>query len=206
MIEQRSEEWHQMRLGKVTASRIADMMAKTKTGWGASRGNYAAELIAERLTGQRTEGYVSEAMQNGIDLEEEARNAYAFIKNAKLHEVAFVDHPSISMSGASPDRLVGDDGLIEIKCPMPKKHIATLLGGSIDGSYQMQMQWQMACTGRQWCDFVSYNPAMPEHLKLFVRRVRRDDTHISDLEMEVIKFLSEVEDKVAALNALQEAA
>lgn len=206
MIEQRSEEWHQMRLGKVTASRIADMMAKTKTGWGASRGNYAAELIAERLTGQRTDGYVSEAMQNGIDMEEEARNAYAFIKNAKLHEVAFVDHPCISMAGASPDRLVGDDGLIEIKCPMPKKHIATLLGGSIDGAYLMQMQWQMACTGRKWCDFVSYSAAFPEHLKLFVRRVHRDEKHIEELETEVIKFLTEVEDKVLALNALSEAA
>lgn len=206
MIEQRSEEWHQMRLGKVTASRISDVLARTKSGWGASRFNYEAELIAERLTGQRTEGFVSEAMQNGIDNEEEGRRAYAFYHGGALHEVAFVDHPSVPMSGASPDRLVGDDGLIEIKCPMPKKHIGTLLGASIDGGYVLQMQWQMACTARKWCDFVSYNAALPEHLRLHVQRIHRDDAEIERIEAEVRTFLAGIDAKVAQLMKLSEAA
>jgi putative phage-type endonuclease len=206
VIEQRSDEWHQMRLGKVTASRISDVLARVKNGWGAGRFNYEAELLAERLTGQRTEGYVSEAMQNGIDTEEEARRAYAFYYRATLHEIAFVDHPTVPMSGASPDRLVGEDGLIEIKCPMPKKHIGTLLGASIDGGYVLQMQWQMACTGRKWCDFVSYSAVMPEHLRLHVQRVERDDQEIARIEAEVRTFLAELDRKLAALNELSEAA
>jgi len=206
MIEQGSDEWHLARLGKVTASRISDVLARTQKGWGAMRYNYEAELIAERLTGQRTEGYVSEAMQNGIDTEEDARKAYAFYHGGTLHPVGFVNHPTISMAGASPDRFVGDDGLIEIKCPMPKKHIGTLLGGSIDGGYVLQMQWQMACTGRKWCDFVSYSVALPEHLRLHVQRIQRDDSEIERIEAEVRTFLAELDAKLVKLNQLSEAA
>jgi putative phage-type endonuclease len=205
MIEQRSPEWYAARCGKVTASRMADVMAKTKTGVSQMRVNYAAQLIVERLTGTVSDSYVSEAMQFGTDNEVDARDAYAFYHGA-VTEAGFVQHPSIDMAGASPDGYVGEFGLVEIKVPNSATHIDTLLGKSVPGRYIHQIQFQLACTGRAWCDFVSYDPRMPEQHKLFVRRVHRDEKHIEELETEVIKFLSEVEDKIASLNALSEAA
>lgn len=206
MIEQRSPEWYALRCGKATASRMADVMARTKTGISQMRVNYCAQLVVERLTGTVADSYVSTPMQFGIDTEAEARDAYCFYQNVKVEPADFVLHPSISMAGASPDGYVGDLGLVEIKVPNSATHIDTLLGKTVPGKYVHQMQFQMACTGRAWCDFVSYDPRMPEHLKLFVRRVHRDEQRIEELETEVIKFLTEVEDKVASLNALSEAA
>lgn len=206
MIAQGSEAWFAQRCGKATASRIADIVAKTKSGYSASRANYCAQLVVERMTGVVAESYTNTAMQHGIEMEPEARDAYCFYQNSTVELAEFVLHPSISMAGASPDGYVGDLGLVEIKCPTSSTHIDTLLGKSVPGKYVTQIQWQLACTGRAWCDFVSYDPRLPEHLKLFVRRVHRDEKHIANLEMEVIKFLTEVEDKVAALNALSEAA
>lgn len=206
MIEQGSEAWFAQRLGKATASRISDIVAKTKTGYSASRANYCAQLVVERLTGVVAESYSNAAMQWGTDTEPEARDAYSFYNGVTVTPAEFVIHPSISMSGASPDGYVGDMGLVEIKCPQSATHIDTLLGKSVPGKYQTQIQWQLACTGRSWCDFVSYDPRMPEHLRLFVRRVHRDAEHIANLEMEVIKFLGEVDEKVCALEALEDAA
>lgn len=206
MIEQGSADWFAQRCGKATASRVADIVAKTKTGYSASRANYCAQLVVERMTGVVAESYTNAAMQHGIDTEPEARDAYCFYQNATVKLAEFVLHPSINMAGASPDGYVGEDGLVEIKCPQTAGHIETLLGRAVPGKYVIQIQWQLACTGRKWADFVSYDPRMPEHLKLFVQRVHRDDEYIAVLEEEVIKFLTEVEDKVAALNALQEAA
>lgn len=206
MIEQRSPEWYAQRCGKATASRVSDIMATTKTGASQLRVNYAAQLIAERLTSTVEESYVSTAMQWGIDTEPDARAAYCFYQRCKIVPAEFVDHPTIKMAGASPDGYVGDDGLVEIKCPNTATHIDTLLGKSVPGKYIHQIQWQLACTGRQWCDFVSYDPRMPENLRLFVRRVDRDDTHIGDLEAEVRSFLMYVDAKVKALNELSEAA
>lgn len=198
-IVQGSDEWHQQRLGKVTASRIADLLAKTKSGWGASRTNYEAQIIAERLTGQREETFKSAAMERGNEVEAEAREAYEFFNNVTVVETSFVDHPIVEMSGASPDGFVGGEGLVEIKCPNTATHLATLLGGSIKGVYLKQMQWQMACTGREWCDFVSYDPRMPEHLQMHVKRVERDIQLISEIEKEVIVFLDGVNSKIQQL-------
>lgn len=206
MIDQGTDEWRMQRLGKVTASRIADLMAKTKSGVAASRGNYQAELIAERLTGTFEEGFKSAAMERGNEVEADARVAYEFFKNVTVQETGFVDHPTIQMSGASPDGLIGDEGLFECKCPNTKTHIDTLLGKNIKGNYFKQMQWQMACTGRQWCDFVSYDPRMPEHLQLFVERVERDDKFISEIEAEVIGFLAEIEMTINELNQVKQEA
>ena len=206
MIDQGTDEWRMQRLGKVTASRIADLMAKTKSGVAASRGNYQAELIAERLTGTFEEGFKSAAMERGNEVEADARVAYEFFKNVTFQEAGFVDHPTIQMSGASPDGLIGDEGLFECKCPNTKTHIDTLLGKNIKGNYFKQMQWQMACTGRQWCDFVSYDPRMPEHLQLFVERVERDDKFISEIEAEVIGFLAEIEMTINELNQVKQEA
>jgi putative phage-type endonuclease len=203
MIEQGSPEWHAQRLGKATASRIADIIATTKTGPSASRVNYAAELVAERLTGQPAERFSNAAMQWGTEKEPEARAAYEFMADVDVALAEFVQHPTIAMSGASPDGYIGDVGLLEIKCPNTATHIATLLSGKIDSKYITQMMWQMACTDRAWTDFVSYDPRLPEHLKLFVKRVPRDAARIAELEREVTAFLAEVDGTVAALAKLE---
>lgn len=205
-IIQGSPEWHACRLGKVTASRVADVVARTKSGYSASRANYAAQLIVERLTGQPTEGYTNTAMQWGTETEPDARITYEFYTGADVEQVSFIDHPRIVLTGASPDGLVGNDGLIEIKCPNTATHLETLTTQSVAGKYITQMQWQMAVTGRHWCDFASYDPRLPEHLRLFVKRVQRDDELIRELEAEVIAFLKEIDDKLAALDALYERA
>ncbi len=198
--EQGTPEWFALRLGKVTASRVADVVAKTKTGYSTSRANYAAQLVAERLTNTVQESYTNAAMQWGTDQEPEARVAYEFLSNAAVTEIGFVNHRSILMSGASPDGLVGSEGLVEIKCPNTATHIETLLGGSIPAKYETQMLWQMACTGRKWCDFVSYDPRLPEHMQTFIKRLQREEARIAELENEVRSFLLEVEQTVRALN------
>ena len=199
MIVQGSPEWFAARCGRVTASRVADVVAKTKTGWGASRANYMAELIAERLTGATAPGFTNAAMQWGTETEPQARAAYVNRTGEDVVEVGFVDHPEISMTGASPDGLVGDDGLIEIKCPNTATHLDTLLTKAVPSKYITQMQWQMACTGRKWCDFVSFDPRLPENMSLFIHRVERDLSTILDLESSVADFLAELDQKVAAL-------
>lgn len=202
-MDQRSAEWFACRVGKATASRISDIVAKLKDGKtpGASRKNYLADLMLERLTGTPRTIPTSHAMQHGIDHEATAREAYEAHHFCSVKEVGFCDHPTIPMSGASPDGLVGDDGLLEIKCPQPAMHFETLKTKAIPSQYVTQMMWQMACTGRQWCDFVSFHPDMPEPMRLFVARLHRDDDMIAELEAEVGKFLIEVETELAAVLA-----
>lgn len=201
-VIQGSVEWFTLRAGKVTASRVADVVAKTKTGWGASRANYMAELIAERLTGEAAERFSNAAMQWGTDHEPDARAAYEFFRDATVTEIGFVEHPSIAMTGASPDGLVGDDGLVEIKCPNTATHLETLLSQTVPAKYVTQMLWQMACTGRKWCDFVSYDPRLPESMSLFVKRIDRDDKRIAELETDISAFLAETASKLAQLNSI----
>lgn len=207
---QGSTEWLAARAGKVTASRLADVLAKTKSGYSASRANYAAELVAERLTGQpAADKFKSVAMERGIELETKARAYYGLMMDVDVRQVGFVLHPTIDLSGASPDGLIGDDGLVQFKCPNSATHIATLRGAPIDGSYLKQMQWEMACTGRQWCDFVSFDDRLPAAMQADIRRVRRDPVLIAEYEREVIAFLREVDETIAALTArfgIQEAA
>jgi putative phage-type endonuclease len=204
-IIQGTAEWKALRLGKLTASRVADAVAKTKTGWGASRANLMAALIAERLTGVPQESFTNAAMQHGTETEPEARAAYSFYRDVDVAEVAFVEHPSIPMSGCSPDGLVGDDGLVEFKCPNTATHLDTLLGGTVPGKYITQIQWQMACTGRQWVDFVSYDPRLPEAMRLFIKRVERDNGKIAELTGDVKAFLAELDEKLAELRAKYDA-
>jgi putative phage-type endonuclease len=198
-IIQGSAAWFAARCGRVTASRVADVVAKTKTGWGASRANYAAELIAERLTGVTAPGFSNSAMLWGTDQEPVARAAYEARTGVTVDLVGFVDHPEIAMSGASPDGLIGDDGLLEIKCPNTATHLDTLLSETVPGKYVTQMQWQLACTGRAYCDFASFDPRLPPNMALFVRRIERDVSLILELESEVAAFLAEIDAKVAAL-------
>lgn len=200
-LDQRSSEWFAARLGKATASRVADIVAKTKSGYSTSRANYAAQLVCERMTGTKAETFTNAAMQWGIDVEADARAAYCFRHDAEVEEVGFVDHPGIESCGASPDGLIGSDGMIEIKCPNTATHIDTLLNDTVPDKYVVQMQWQMACTGRQWCDFASFDPRLPEGLRLYVRRFPRDEERIAELESEVGTFLKEVDRTVDALKA-----
>jgi putative phage-type endonuclease len=199
MMDQGTEEWFTIRIGKVTASRVADVIAKTKTGYSASRDNYMAQLVCERLTGQKGESFTNAAMQHGTETEPLARAAYEALKDVLVDEVGFVTHPTIEMAGASPDGMVGEDGLIEIKCPNTATHIDTLLSQTVPGKYNTQMQFQMACTGRQWCDFVSFDNRLPEELQLFVTRVSRDEVFIRLIEAEIVQFLAELDDKINKL-------
>jgi putative phage-type endonuclease len=201
MHEQGSPEWLQERCGKVTASRIADVMAKIKTGYGAGRANYMAEIIAERLTNVPKQGFTNEAMRWGTETEPQARAMYEFQTGLEVTETGFVPHPVIEGTGASPDGLVGDSGLIEVKCPNTATHIETLRGAAIDRKYVLQMHWQMICTGRDWCDFVSFDPRLPLEMQMHVRRVERDAELAEDITAEVTQFLTELNTTVADLRA-----
>lgn len=200
IIKQGTIEWHMARLGKVSASRIADMLATTKSGWGASRQNYLVDLATERLTKAPRDSYKSAEMAAGTEAEPLARAAYEFAYGVSIEECGFIPHPTIADLGASPDGLVGADGLVEIKCPILATHQATLLGGTIPRQYELQRQCQLACTGRAWCDYVSFlDPTRwPEQefdrrgMRLFVRRTWRNADKIAEIEREVLIFLKEV--------------
>jgi predicted phage-related endonuclease len=175
-------------------------MAKTKTGHGAGRANYMAQLIVERLTSRPMETYSNAAMQRGIEMEPLAIEAYEIATGDLVEPSGFVRHPWAQLqSGASPDGLVGLEGLIEVKCPNTATHIETLLTEAIDSRYQLQMQWQMVSTNRQWCDFVSYDDRMPPAMQLWVRRVERDNTLIAQIEREVDVFVSDMLERLDAL-------
>jgi putative phage-type endonuclease len=203
ILVQGSPEWHAARRGKVTASRIADLMARTKTGWGASRANYLAELVAGRLTDTTQDTFITAAMQWGLDKEPDCADAVEFRLGIDLTKCGFIDHPTIPMAGASPDRLIGEDALAEFKCPNSATHIETLLTGEVADKYVKQMFWQLACTGRKRALFASFDPRLPERLRLFTRWFERDDVMISQIENEVRAFLNELDAKVSALNQLQ---
>lgn len=201
MVEQGSPEWHAERVGKVTASRMVDLCARTKTGWGAARRQYLNDLIVERLSGIPVLTGTGAARRWGKELEPEAKSAYEFYRGATIEEVGFILHPTIGDAGASPDGLIGSDGLVEFKCPTLSVHLETLVAEVVAPEYALQMQWQMACTRRQWCDFASYDPRFPEAMRLYVKRVDRDEKTIADLETLVIEFLAELRLTVHRLRA-----
>jgi len=195
-IAQGTKEWHQLRLGKVTASRVADILAKTKTGPSASRQNYLIELALQRTTGIIQESYSNSAMEWGTQTEPQARVAYEVRTNNFVDQVAFIEHPSIDWFGCSPDGLVSDRGLVEIKCRHSASHWETIKLDEIPKKYWIQMQAQLACTGREWNDYVSFDPRMPERSQLYIKRVFRDEEFISEMESEIKNFLLEVETEV----------
>ena len=195
-VEQGTPEWHQLRLGKVTASRVADILARTKTGPSASRQNYLIELALQRTTGIIQESYSNAAMEWGTQTEPQARVAYEVNTNNFVDQVAFIDHPSIEWFGCSPDGLVSDRGLVEIKCPNSTTHWEYFKFNRPPQKYVIQMQAQMAVTGRDWCDFISFDPRMPERSQLLIVRVDRDEAFIAEMEKQIKQFLSEVEVEV----------
>lgn len=202
---QLSPEWFEARRGFVGASSINDVMATTKSGGeAATRRNLRARIIAERLTGVCAESYTNAAMQWGIDNEPIARAMYEIKSGNDVEQVGFILHPEIKMTGASPDGLINNDGLIEIKCPNTATHIDYLLGGVPPTEYHNQMLWQMECTGRKWCDFASFDSRMPDDLQLFIVRFHRDDERIAELKKGVEKFLSEVDEVLFKLQAIMQ--
>jgi len=202
-MDQRTDEWYAARLGKVTASRVADVVARTKSGYAASRNNYMAELVVERLTGKPTEGFSSSAMIWGVEKEPMARDAYSAARGEFVTEIGFVSHPRIPMSGASPDGTVSPSGIVEIKCPNTAQHIEYLMSREPPQKYYYQMQWQMACAMATFCDWVSYDPRMPDTLQLLIVRIERDDDTIRMLEQEVEQFLVELDGKVKVLKEMK---
>lgn len=206
-MEQRSPEWFAARCGKVTASRLYDVMARAKSGYAASRQNYMAELICQRLTGKPEEGFTNAAMMRGTELEPVAREMYALNEfDAVISEVGLIDHPTIAGFAASPDGLVNDDGLIEIKCPNTWTHLQTLKTGVPKRQYLLQMHAQMMCTGRKWCDFVSFDDRLPPELAYFKTRINFDEVLAEEIEQEVVKFLTELETEIQNITHQESAA
>lgn len=201
MTPQGTDVWFAERCGKVTASRIADVMAKGKTGPSATRASYMADLVAERLTGNPKTHFTNAAMQHGTDTEPQARAMYELETGATVLETGFHSHPVIEGTGASPDGLVGDDGLVEIKCPNTATHIETLRGSPIDRKYMLQMHWQMICTGRDWCDFVSFDPRLPLEMQMSIQRVPLNAELAEEITAAVVQFLAEINLTVADLEA-----
>jgi putative phage-type endonuclease len=199
-LEQGSVEWLQMRIGCVTGSRMADVMAKLKRKEGEAqcRADYKAEIVCEQLTGRAAEHYVSPAMEWGTDNEIFARNAYE-LEVGSVEQIGFALHSTIKRFGASPDGLVGENGLVEFKCPTTATHIDYIIKGVVPPEYHWQMLAEMACAERQWCDFVSYDPRLPKKLQLFVRRFERNDAAVEFMEAEVVKFLAEVDEQIERL-------
>lgn len=201
MSIQGSPEWLSERAGKVTASMVSAVLMKPET---AGYRDYQAQLVAEILTGKpQGSDYTNAAMQFGTETEPLARSAYEAETNFSVDEVGLCQHPAIERSGASPDGLVGKDGLVEIKCPKVATHLAYLIADVVPAAYKNQMMWQMACTGRDWCDFVSFRPDLPEHLQLFIVRFKRDPARIIELETAVIDFLAGVRHMILKLKEVK---
>lgn len=198
-MEQLSQEWFEARLGKVTASRVSDVLATRKGQESAVRAKYKIQLATERMTNKKTDTYMNQAMQDGVEREPMAREIYEKFKDVTVNEIGFVQHPAIEMAGASPDGLVGDEGIIEIKCPIETTHTTNLLEKKLPAKYKPQVQFQLASTGRKWCDFISYNPNFEPRLQLMIVRVERDDEYIEMLEVKIKEFLGEVEDMIKKL-------
>jgi putative phage-type endonuclease len=206
-IAQGSPEWMALRVGKIGGSRIADLLTEGRSGAESlTRRKYKNELIRERLTGRKLDTYKTPAMQRGIDLEPMARAWYEVKYNTFVDQVAIVLHPSINGGQCSPDGIVeATNSLIEIKIPNPENHLDNILtGGKQLEQYYDQVQWQLACMPeKEFCDLVSYDPEMPDHLQGFVKRIYRDDEYIQTMQNAVIVFLSEIETIVNNLKEIQ---
>lgn len=196
-MEQHTPEWWADRCGKATASRMGDLTRTLKKGgWAADRQNYLREKVAERVTGKNRDRRKVASLDHRLELEPDARAAYEFYYDTEIKLVGFVDHPRIPMAGCSPDGLVGDEGGVEIKCCDSEGHLDIITAEAIDPDYLYQIHFNIACTDRQWWDFIAFNPDMPEEGKLWVKRIERDETIIAWMEQAVIDFNAEVDRKV----------
>jgi hypothetical protein len=198
---QGTTEWHADRCGKITASRITDVLTKPIKGKQESttRRNYRAELVCERLTGKVPESFQTWEMKRGTELEPFARTEYELRRSVEIQNVGFIVHPRFPFAGGSPDGLIGLDGMVQFKCPKTAIHLDWLMAGIVPMEHRAQMHWEMAVTGRKWNDFVSFDPNLPEHLQLFVKRFDRDEVAIAEIEQEVLKFNAEIEAIIGSL-------
>jgi len=199
-VEQRTEEWLADRVGRITASRFKAVLARLKNGQPAqARNDYLMDVVCERLTGQPTHHFVNQAMQWGIDQEEFAREAYEQRTGVVVEKAGFIILDGIKASaGASPDGLVGV-GCIEIKAPNTRTHVQTILDGMPDEHFA-QVQGVMWVAGREWCDFISWDPRVPGEHQLYVERIERDDAFIEMLKREIEVFDQEVEATIQKLS------
>lgn len=196
-ILQRSEDWHSERCGKVTASRVKDLNAKPSKGKALNA--LGLTILAERLTGVQKETPTNFAMQWGIDNEPHAIAAYENETGFFVNGTGLIDHPFIEMFGASPDGLVGENGQIEVKCPDTTTHLNTLLTKEVPDEYIPQITSQLACTRREWCDFVSYDPRLEPELQIIIIRIFAKDLNIEGLERDVRAFNRTIEEAKASL-------
>lgn len=197
---QGTDEWRQARCGSVGASDAPSVVRRTKTGYSADRNNLLASKVLERITNTPIEPYRSAAMLQGTAREPDARLTYELLRGVEVEEVGLVPHPFIKGTHCSPDGLIGLDGVVEIKCPQAAAHLDLLLNGQISNDYCVQMAWQLCCTGRMWCDFVSYSSDFPGPMQIWIKRVPRDQTLIAELEREIAEFVKQVDRKVAELS------
>jgi putative phage-type endonuclease len=198
-VEQGTEAWYAQRTGKMTGSRAVDIVKGPKGSYTAARKNMIARLVCERMTGEREETYQSKEMQWGTDHEALARSVYEIVSDRDVQETGFINHPTIANFGGSPDGLVGDDGLTEIKCPGTATHLALLVGGNVKREYIYQMQAYMLITNRKWCDFISYDPRLPDSHCIYIKRIMRDEKMIAEIEAEAVKVLAEVDAMMEAI-------
>lgn len=203
-IVQGTQEWMDIRRGKVTASRICDVMASLKSGEAKTRFQYRAQLACEIITGETAPSYQNEAMKYGIMNEPYARAAYEAQTGNITEQVGFIPHPKIEDAGASPDGInIGNPiSLVEIKCPNMLTAVIFWLDGAIPRDYMLQMQWQMACCQAEYCDYVVFRPDLPENLRLHIVRVERDDKLIEEIEKAVVEFNADVKSTVAQLRSI----
>lgn len=200
IIYQLSEEWKEKRLGKVTASRVKDILPLKSGKYSTKRDEYIAELIMGRF-GIMKDVFVNDAMRHGTEIEPFARFNYEAKNDCKVEQLDFIDHPTIPFFGASPDgRIIGTKGLLEIKGPTSATHFDYIIEGVVPDEYKPQMAVQMACTKTEWCDFLSFDNRCPEGLQYFQIRYERDDAFIKLIESEVIKINAEVEAKYQILS------
>lgn len=197
---QRTEEWYAQRLGKLTGSKIYTILPGARGAYKEAREQYAYTLVAERLTGKRQEIYTSSAMEWGIIQEDNAKTRYTEKTGIEVIEAGFFEHPMVKMTGASPDGLINHEGILEIKCPETHNHLKTMAKGEIKPEYEAQIQWQLACTNRLYCDFVSFDPRVAEPYDIYIKRIERDDVMIATLQKEAVIFLDYVDMIIESLN------
>lgn len=207
MIEQRTPEWYAARCGRITASRVKDVLAVSKRDGKPlqAREDYATELVLELLTGQSRQIPTTFAMQWGIDNEPLARSEYESLRGVLVEDGGFIVHPELDYIAASPDGLTDDRG-IEIKCPFNSGiHLSTLEQG-MPVEHYAQLQIGMACTGLQLWDFVSFDPRMPPGLQLYIQAVPRDEQFIADAMSECAGFFDQVTRRVAHFRIIEQTA
>lgn len=206
-VKQHTPEWLDLRKGRCTASMVKDALSRLKKGekkGGRTEASqdYMIDLVTERLTGFAVEHYVSAAMEWGIETEKYARAAYEVVTESDVELCGLALHDRIENFGASPDGLIGEDGLLEIKCPTTKVHLKYMLAGVVPEDYLPQVLAQLSCTGRKYVDFVSFDPRLPARHQIFIKRLERDEEQIAALEFGVIAFLAEVDAMVERLNGI----